>query len=172
MACKALAWLVVFGLVGPAGAQEVVGGDRRNVQDEGLREDLPDNMDAFRRTPQTDDTPVTPEAGEEPGVGGSGRAGTGEGQRGELVGEVVRVQGDQLWLRHAGSDFPLALTDDTRFTPDRGRALRPGQEVRARFTLEGDGYVVNALEPVEQAPARGKSSGQKQGAEQPEAPKQ
>ncbi len=171
MARKALAWLAVFGLVGPAGAQEVLGGDSGNVQDEALQEDLPDNMDAFRRTPQTDDTPVTPEAEEEPGVGGSGMAGTGEAQRGELVGEVVRVQGDQLWLRHAGSVFPLELTEDTRFTPDCSQALRPGREVRARFTLEEGGYVVNALEPTEQAPAREKSSGQKQGAEQPEAPK-
>jgi hypothetical protein len=169
MARKALAWLAVFGLVGPAGAQEVVGGDRGNVQEERLPEDLPDNMADFRRTPLTDDSPVTPEAVvEEPGVGGSGMAGTGEQQRGELLGEVVKVQGDQLWLRHAGAVFPLALTDETRFTPDRRQVLQPGQEVRARFTLEDGGYVVNTLE---QAPAPGKPTGQKQGAEQPEAPK-
>ncbi len=172
MARKALAWFAVLGLVGPAGAQEVLGGNRGNVQEERLPEDLPDDMDAFRRTPHTDDTPVTPEAEQGPGMGGSGMAGTDEHQRGELLGEVVRVQGDQVWLRHAGSVFPLSLTEDTRFTPDRQRALRPGQEVRARFTLEEGSYVVNALEPLERAPARGKSSGQKQGAEQPEAPKQ
>jgi hypothetical protein len=168
MGRKALAWLAVFGLVGPAGAQEVLGGERGNVQEGRLPEDLPDNMDEFRQTPRTDDTPVTAEEG--PGVGGSGLAGTDEQQRGELLGEVVRVQGDQLWLRHAGAVFPLALTGDTRFTPDRQRALRPGQEVRARFTVGQDGYVVNALEPAQPAPARGKSSEQKQGAEQPEAP--
>lgn len=169
MARKALAWLAVLGLVGPAGAQEVLGGNRGNVQDERLPEDLPDNMDAFRKSPQASETPITSEAEQEPGVGGSGAAGTGERQRGELLGEVVRVQGDQLWLRHAGTVFPLELTEDTRFTPDRQRALRPGQEVRARFTLEEGNYVVNALEPL--APEQGKSSGQKQGEEQPEAPK-
>ncbi|HEX8433495.1 hypothetical protein [Archangium sp.] len=102
MARKVLAWLVVFGLVGPAAGA-------REVQDERLPEDLPDNMDAFRRTPQTDDTPVTPESEEGPGVGGSGTAGTGEPRR-------------------------------------------------------------DAVEPAEQAPAGGKSPGQKQGVEQPEAP--
>ncbi|QRK11062.1 hypothetical protein JQX13_13905 [Archangium violaceum] len=139
MACKALAWLAVLGLVAPAGAQEV-----RQRPD-----DLPDNIEEFRQTPHTDDTPV-PE--QEAGTGGSGQAGTHETRRGELSGEVVRVEGDQLWLRHAGAVFPLELTRDTRFTPDRQQALRPGQEVRASFTLERDGYVVNALEPVEQSP--------------------
>jgi len=80
MARKALAWLVVFGLVGPAGAQEAV---------DTQREDLPDNMEEFRQTPQTDDSPVTPKAPEEEaGVGGSGMAGTGQERRGELSGEA------------------------------------------------------------------------------------
>ncbi|AKI98906.1 hypothetical protein ATI61_106290 [Archangium gephyra] len=139
MARKALAWLAVLGLVAPAGAQEVLGGD-----------DLPDNMDEFRRTPLTDDVPITDE---EAGVGGSGTAGTGDGARqGELHGEVVSVRGAQLWLREGGAVFPIELTQETRFTPDRSQALQPGQEVRARFTLEGDGYVVNALEPTGQVP--------------------
>ncbi|HYO66095.1 MAG TPA: hypothetical protein VEU33_08435 [Archangium sp.] len=137
---KALAWLAVLGLVAPAGAQEVGG-----------EEDIPDNMDEFRRTPHTDDIPLT---GEEAGVGGSGTAGTGEeAQGGELHGEVVSVRGEQLWLWHGGAVFPLELTQETRFTPDRSQALQPGLEVRARFTLEGDGYVVNALEPAGQVPA-------------------
>lgn len=152
MACKALAWLAVLGLVAPAGAQEVLGGERGNVDERSLPEDIPDNMDAFRKTPQTDDIPTTLEAPEEAGTGGSGQAGTHETRRGELAGEVVRVEGDQLWLRHAGAVFPLELTRDTRFTPDRQQALRPGREVRASYTLEQDGYVVNALEPVEQSP--------------------
>ena len=131
----------------PAGAQEGVDGD-----------DLPDNMDEFRRTPLSDDTPVT---GEEAGVGGSGMAGTrDEARGGELHGEVVSVRGEQLWLRHGGAVFPLELTPETRFTPDRSQALQPGQEVRARFTLEGDGYVVNALEPAVQAPVK-KQSGER-----------
>jgi hypothetical protein len=140
MARKALAWLAVLGLVAPAGAQEVLDGD-----------DLPDNMDEFRRTPHTDDIPVTDE---EAGVGGSGTAGTGdEARQGELHGEVVGVRGEQLWLWRGGAVFPLELTRETRFTPSRSQALQPGQEVRARFTLEGDGYVVNALEPTGQVPA-------------------
>ena len=168
MARKALAWLAVLGLVGPAGAQEVVGGERGNVDAQRLPGDIPDNMDAFRRTPQTDDSPATSESSQE-GVGGSGLAGTGQAQTGELSGEVVRVQGDQLWLRHGGSVFPLALTEDTRFTPDRRQALRPGQEVRASYTLGDEGYVVNALEPVRQAPEQG-ASGKEQKARPPDVP--
>ncbi|WNG32240.1 hypothetical protein F0U61_00420 [Archangium violaceum] len=140
MACKALAWLAVLGLVAPAGAQEM----------EQRPDDMPDNIEEFRQTPHTDDTPV-PEQDAETGVGGSGRAGTGEQRQGELLGEVMDVEGDQLWLRHGGAVFPLALTEDTRFTPDRHQVLQPGREVRARFTLGSDGYVVNALEPVGQA---------------------
>jgi hypothetical protein len=151
MARKRWGWLVVFGLLGgSAGAQE-----------EGFVEDLPDNMEEFRRTPQTDDSPATGEGAEEPGVGGSGTAGTRQARQGELSGEVVRVEGDQLFLRHAGAVFPLELTEETRFTPDRRRALQAGQQVRARFTLEDGNYVVDALEPVK-----------KQGATQSEAPKQ
>jgi hypothetical protein len=154
MAGKALAWIAVLGLLGPvAGAQEVLDG----------REDLPDNMDEFRQTPHSDDSPVTLEAGEE-GTGGSGQAGSSE--EGELYGEVVNVRGDQLWLRHGGAVFPLELTEDTRFSPDRRQALQVGQEVRARFTLEGDGYVVNALEPLKRDAA-----GQKSGTQQREAPR-
>lgn len=147
MARKALAWLAVLGLMAPAGAQEVRGG-----------EDIPDNMDDFRQTPHTDDIPITEEGvdvgvDEEAGVGGSGTAGLDEARHGELQGEVVDVQGDQLWLRHGGAVFPLELAQDTRFTPDKRQALQPGQEVRARYTLEGDGYVVNAVEPTGQVPA-------------------
>lgn len=134
MARKALAWLAVLGLVAPAGAQEVLGGGPG---------DIPDNMDAFRQTPHTDDIPTTGEGTEEgTGVGGSGR-------QGELHGQVVGVRGERLWLRHGGAVFPLELTEETRFSPDRRRALQPGQEVRARYTLEEDGYVVDALEPAE-----------------------
>lgn len=151
MARKALAWLAVLGLVGPAGAQEVLGGQEGNVDERSLPGDIPDNMEAFRRTPLSDDIPSTPEAAEEPGVGG---AGTGQRQQGELSGQVVKVEGERLWLRHGGAVFPLELTDETRFTPNRQRALQPGQEVRARFTLEEGGYVVNALEPLGPAPER------------------
>lgn len=168
MARKVLAWLAVLGLAAPAGAQEVVGGERGNVDEQRLPEDIPDNMDAFRRTPLSDDIPATPES-PEAGVGGSGLAGTGEARRGELYGEVVEVRGDQLWLRHGDAVFPLALTEDTRFTPDRRRALRPGQEVRARFTLEDGGYVVNDLEPVRRVPEQG-PSGKEQKARPPGAP--
>ncbi|WP_375769374.1 hypothetical protein NR798_00410 [Archangium gephyra] len=150
MARKALAWLAVLGLVAPAGAQEVLGGERGNVDAQRLPEDIPDNMADFRQTPHTDDIPVTDEGA---GVGGSGMAGTEETRRGELLGEVINVQGDQVWLRHGGAVFPLELTQETHFTPDRRQALQPGQEVRARFTIEGDGYVVNALEPAGKVPA-------------------
>jgi hypothetical protein len=166
MARKALAWLAVLGLVGPAGAQEVVGGERGNVDAQRLPEDIPDNMDAFRQTPLSDDIPSTSESSQA-GMGGSGMAGTGQTQTGELSGEVVRVQGDQLWLRHAGTVFPLALTEDTRFTPDRRQALRPGQEVRARYTLGDEGYVVNALEPLRQAPEQ-QPSGKEQKSRPPD----
>jgi hypothetical protein len=149
MARKALAWLAVLGLVAPAGAQQAEDAERGGVERQRSAEDIPDNMDEFRQTPHTDDIPVTDEGGDtEAGVGGSGMAGTGEARQGELLGEVVRVQGEQLWLRHGGAVFPLELTEDTRFTPDRRQALQPGQEVRARFTIEGDGYVVNAVEPA------------------------
>ncbi|MFL5353952.1 hypothetical protein [Archangium sp.] len=168
MARKALAWLAVLGLVGPAGAQEVVGGERGNVDAQRLPEDIPDDMEAFRQTPLSDDIPATSESSHA-GVGGSGEAGTAQPRQGELSGEVVRVQGDQLWLRHAGSVFPLALTQDTRFTPDRRQALRPGQEVRASYTLGDEGYVVNALEPVRQAPEQGES-GKEQKARPPGVP--
>lgn len=153
MACKALAWLAVFGLMAPAGAQEVLGGKPGSVDEQRLPEDIPDNMHEFRQTPLTDDTPEQPSEAEA-GVGGSGAAGTGEQREGELYGQVVQVEGNQLWLCHGGAVFPLELTEDTRFSPDRRQVLRPGQEVRARFTLEGDGYVVNALEPVSQAPRK------------------
>lgn len=151
MARKALAWLAVLGLMAPAGAQEVEDAERGGVDRQRLADDIPDNMDEFRQTPHTDDIPITDE---QAGVGGSGTAGTrGEAREGELHGEVVSVHGEQLWLRHGGAVFPLELTRDTRFTPDRGQALQPGQEVRARFTLEEDGYVVNALEPAGQVPS-------------------
>jgi hypothetical protein len=169
MARKALAWLAVLGLVAPAGAQEVLGGERGNVDAQRLPEDIPDDMDSFRQTPHTDDVPVTDESAEQAGVGGSGLAGGGEARSGELLGEVVEVRGDQLWLRHAGAVFPLALTEDTRFTPDRRQALQPGQEVRARFTLEDEGYVVNALEPVRRAPEQ-RPSGKEQKGRRGEAP--
>jgi hypothetical protein len=71
----AWAWLVVFGLMGPAGAQEVRGEGREDVDEVRPAEDIPDNMDAFRRTPHTDDLPWTDE---EAGTGGAGTAGTGE----------------------------------------------------------------------------------------------
>jgi len=71
----AWAWLVVFGLMGPAGAREVRGGGREEVDETRPAEDMPDNMDAFRRTPHTDDQPRTDE---EEGIGGAGTAGTGE----------------------------------------------------------------------------------------------
>lgn len=164
MARKALAWLAVLGLVGPAGAQEVVGGGRGNVDERQLPRDIPDNMDVFRETPLSDDVSAT-----QAGVGGSGEAGTGQVQQGELYGEVVRVEGDRLLLRHGDAVFPLALTQDTRFTPDRHQALRPGQEVRASYTLGDQGYVVNALEPVRPAPERG-ASGKEQKARPPDVP--
>ncbi len=160
MARKALAWLAVLGLVAPTGAQEVLGDGRGNTDDRRLPEDIPDDMASFRRTPLSDDIPSTP--GAQSGGGGSGQAGTGERQRGELFGQVVGVRGDQLLLRHGDAVFPLALTPDTRFTPDRGQVLQPGQEVRAQYTLEEEGYVVNALEPVRRTPS-GKG-------EPPEAP--
>jgi len=69
------AWLVVFGLMGPAGAQEARDGEREAVDTARPAEDIPDNMDAFRRTPQTDDQPWTDE---EAGTGGAGTAGMGE----------------------------------------------------------------------------------------------
>lgn len=154
MARKMLAWLAVLGLVAPAGAQQAEDAERGNVDRQRPMEDIPDNMDEFRQTPHTDDIPITGEEVDEgAGVGGSGMAGTDEPRQGELHGEVVNVQGDQLWLRHGGAVFPLELTQDTRFIPDRRQALQPGQEVRARFTLEGDGYVVNAVEPAGQVPA-------------------
>ena len=71
----AWAWLVALGLMGPAGAQEVRGGGREDVDEARPAKDLPDNMDAFRRTPHTDDVPQTDE---EEGTGGAGMAGTGE----------------------------------------------------------------------------------------------
>ncbi|PTL77064.1 hypothetical protein [Vitiosangium sp. GDMCC 1.1324] len=153
MACKALAWLAVFGLMAPAGAQEVLGGRPGNVDERQLPEDIPDNMHEFRQTPLTDDMPEQL-SDEEAGVGGSGTAGTGQERRGELFGQVVNVEGNQLWLRHGGAVFPLELTEDTRFSPDRRQVLQPGREVRARFTLEEDGYVVNALEPVPPAASK------------------
>ena len=146
MARKAWVGLVVLGLVGPASAQAV---------DETRRaEDLPDNMEEFRRTPHTDDSPVTRELEEGAGVGGAGTAGTSEAQQGEVSGEVVRVEGNQLFLRHAGSVFPLELKEETRFTPDRRQVLQPGQEVRARFTLENGDYVVDALTRQPEAPKK------------------
>lgn len=150
MARKVVAWLAVLGLVAPAGAQEAGDAERGHIDRQRPAEDLPDNMDEFRQTPHTDDVPVTDEAA---GVGGSGMAGHDEARQGELHGQVVNVQGDQLWLRHGGAVFPLELTQETRFTPDKRQALQPGQEVRARFTLEEDGYVVNAVEPTGQVPA-------------------
>lgn len=168
MARKALAWLAVLGLVGPAGAQEVLGGERGDVQDRQLPEDIPDTMDAFRRTPLSDDIPEA--LTEEPGTGGSGQAGTGEEQRGEVSGEVVRVEGGQLWLRHAGAVFPLELTDATRFTPDRREVLQPGREVRASYTLGEEGYVVNALEPLRAAPAPREEAVPKPGTRREETP--
>jgi hypothetical protein len=167
MARKALTWLAVLGLVGPAGAQEVVGGERGNADAQRLPEDIPDNMDAFRKTPLSDDIPATSESSQA-GVGGSGQAGTGQAQQGELYGEVVEVRGDRLLLRHGDAVFPLALTQDTRFTPDRRQALRPGQEVRASYTLGDEGYVVNALEPVRREPEQG-ASGKEQKARPPDA---
>ncbi|MCY1083635.1 hypothetical protein [Archangium lansingense] len=154
MARKVLAWLAVLGLAAPAGAQEVLGGGRGEVDTQRLPEDIPDNMADFRQTPHTDDIPVMEEgADEEAGVGGSGMAGLDEVRQGELQGKVVNVQGNQLWLRHGGAVFPLELTQDTRFTPDKRQALQPGQEVRASFILKGDDYVVKALEPAEPVPA-------------------
>lgn len=150
MARKVLAWIAVLGLAAPAGAQEAGDAERGNIDRQRPAEDIPDNMDEFRQTPHTDDIPITDE---EAGVGGSGMAGHDEARQGELHGQVVNVQGDQLWLRHGGAVFPLELTQETRFTPDKRQALQPGQEVRARFTLEGDGYVVNAVEPTGQVPA-------------------
>jgi hypothetical protein len=85
----AWAWLVVFGLMGPAGAQEVRGGGREDVDTTRLPEDIPDNMDAFRRTPQTDDQPQTDEqvglggAADTEGTGGAGTAGTDEEEKPE-----------------------------------------------------------------------------------------
>ncbi len=141
MARKVLAWLAVLGLAAPAGAQEVLGGERGDVDTQRLPEDIPDNMDAFRHTPLTDDVPVTGEGvDEEAGVGGSGMAGTGEARRGEVQGEVVGVRGSQLWLRHGGAVFPLELTEDTRFAPDRRQALQPGQEVTVTFDIRGREY--------------------------------
>lgn len=69
----AWAWLVALGLMGPAGAQEVRGGE--DVDETRSADDLPDNMDAFRRTPHTDDLPLSDE---EAGTGGAGMAGTEE----------------------------------------------------------------------------------------------
>jgi hypothetical protein len=70
MGRKWLAGLAMLGWLGPAVAQEA----REDEASQGSsREDLPDNMDAFRETPLTDDTPMTLE---EEGVGGSGEAGT------------------------------------------------------------------------------------------------
>lgn len=159
MARKAWVGLVVLGLVGPASAQVGVGAERGDIDEARPTEDLPDNMEEFRQTPHTDDSPVTPEGEEEVGVGGAGTAGTGEAQqgeaqRGEVSGEVVRVEGNQLFLRHAGSVFPLELKEETRFTPDRRQALQPGQEVRARFTLENGDYVVDALTRQPAAPEK------------------
>lgn len=168
MARKVLAWLAVLGLAAPAGAQEVVGGERGNVDEQRLPEDIPDSMDAFRKTPLSDDIPATSESSRA-GVGGSGLEGPGEARQGEVYGEVVEVRGEQLWLRHGDAVFPLALTEDTRFTPDRRQALRPGQEVRARFTLEDEGYVVNALEPVRGAPEQ-RPSGKEQKERPPDVP--
>lgn len=171
MARKALAWLIAFGLLGgSAGAQGVEEPEREEVEPERYPDDIPDNMEVFRQTPITGETPHPQWEEEEPGTGGAGTA--GEVQRGELFGLVERVEGEQLFLRHGGAVFPLELTEETRFTPDRRQVLQPGQEVRARFTLEDGDYVVDALEPVRQAPAGGQSPGQKPGVEQPEAPEQ
>jgi hypothetical protein len=150
MARKVWVGLVVLGLVGPASAQEAGGAERGELDEAWPTEDLPDNMDEFRQTPHTDDSPVTPEAEEEVGVGGAGTA----AQRGEVSGQVVRVEGNQLFLRHAGSVFPLELKEETRFTPDRRQVLQPGQEVRARFTLENGDYVVDALTRQPEAPEK------------------
>jgi hypothetical protein len=69
MGRKWVAGLAVLGWLGTAVAQEA----REDEATDSSRQDLPDNMDAFRETPVTDDTPVT---WEEQGVGGAGEAGT------------------------------------------------------------------------------------------------
>jgi hypothetical protein len=71
MGRKWVAGLAMLGWLGTAVAQEATREDA--AAQDSSREDLPDNMDAFRETPVTDDTPVTPE---ETGVGGGGEAGT------------------------------------------------------------------------------------------------
>jgi hypothetical protein len=70
MGRKWVAGLVLLGWLGTAGAQQA---REDEAPQDSSREDLPDNMDAFRETPVTDDTPVT---WEEQGVGGAGEAGT------------------------------------------------------------------------------------------------
>jgi hypothetical protein len=71
MGRKWVAGLALLGWLGTAVAQEA---REDEAQEASSREDLPDNMDVFRETPVTDDTPVTFE--EEAGVGGGGEAGT------------------------------------------------------------------------------------------------
>ena len=53
----------------------------------------------------------------------------------ELQGELVKMEGKMLWVKHMGALVPLKIDKNTRF--DDKKDLKEGQDVRASFTVKG-----------------------------------
>lgn len=80
-------------------------------------------------------------------TGGAGEQGTATEAR-ELSGEVLRVDGNMVYLQHMGAVVPLQLQKSTQFEGVQGKKeLKQGQQVRAQFTISGN-QKMNLAEKV------------------------
>ncbi len=90
---------------------------------------------------------------EQIGAGGAGQAQMMGPQ--EITGEVVRVERNQLYLRHQGIIVPLRIEQKTQFGGGLTKEqLREGQQVRASFTVQDQvNNVATRIQPM--GPGRG-----------------
>ncbi|MFZ5469598.1 MAG: hypothetical protein ACOZIN_09190 [Myxococcota bacterium] len=82
------------------------------------------------------------------GMGGAGMAGANE-----IMGEVVKVETKQLFLKHpqTGVIIPLKLDKNTKYVGETGfdrASLREGQPVRASFNIDGTNNVATQISQV------------------------
>ena len=68
----------------------------------------------------------------------------------EVLGEVVKVEANTLYIRHMGAVVPFELKADTKWSNLQRQDLKEGREIRASFTVEGQ--TQNVLKEIMAAP--------------------
>lgn len=96
--------------------------------------DVPDNTEVFREDVTGSDTPP---GGPTPSLSGPER---------EVVGTVLEVEATRVWIEREGVAVPITVVGATEISGvESVDELEPGEEVRARYTLQPDGNLATEI---------------------------